>query len=287
MQGEYRRKRKKLAVALDELDRKCECVGLCASDRDLQLKMKAELKTLIREEELKRIQRSKEIDLLEGDNNTKYYHAKANGRRRKTSIIRLMQDEGVIEGQQQLMNYITDFYKGLFGRPDNSTISLNGDGITKLSEADGEILTRNFSLKELEEAVFGMAANKASGPDGFNVEFYQKNWELVKNDLFGLLVDFHNGVLDVSRINYGVITLVPKGKDADRIQKYRPVCLLNITLKILTKVLVNRLNRVIQTVIRPTQTAFIKGKYIMEGVCVLHEVLNDLHTKKRQVCFSK
>ena len=85
----------------------------------------------------------------------------------------------------------------------------------------------------------------------------------------------------MGRINYGVVTLVPKGKDADRIQKYRTICLLNVTLKILTKVLVNRLTSVIHKVIKLVQTAFLKGRYIMEGVNVLHEVLNDLHKKKK------
>jgi hypothetical protein len=42
-------------------------------------------------------------------------------------------------------------------------------------------------------------------------------------------------------LNHVVITLVPKGPDDDRIQKFRPICLLNVTLKILTKVMVNRL----------------------------------------------
>ena len=67
------------------------------------------------------------------------------------------------------------------------------------------------------------------------------------------------------RLNYGVI-----GKDADIIQKYRPICLLNVSLKNLTKVLVSRLTKVIGTIVLPTQTTFLKGKYIIEGVCVLH-----------------
>jgi hypothetical protein len=41
--------------------------------------------------------------------------------------------------------------------------------------------------------VFEMAANKVARPNGFNAEFYQKNWELVKQDLFGLLKDFQKG----------------------------------------------------------------------------------------------
>jgi hypothetical protein len=70
-----------------------------------------------------------------------------------------------------------------------------------------------------------MAKNKAAGPDGFNAEFYQKNWDLIKDDLFQLVEDFYENTLDVARINYGVVSLIPKGKDADRIQKYRPICL--------------------------------------------------------------
>jgi hypothetical protein len=53
---------------------------------------------------------------------------KANGRRRKKNITNLVQDEGVIEGQPELIKYITNFYKALFGRSDHSTISLNPEG---------------------------------------------------------------------------------------------------------------------------------------------------------------
>jgi hypothetical protein len=73
--------------------------------------------------------------------------------------------------------------------------------------------------------VDGMVKNKAAGPDGFNAEFYQKNWDLIKDDLFQLVEDFYENKLDVARINYGVVSLIPKGKDADIIQKYRPICL--------------------------------------------------------------
>jgi hypothetical protein len=125
-----------------------------------------------------------------------------------------------------------------------------------------------------------MAANKAAGPNGFNAEFYQKiEIELVKQDLFDLLNDFQKGDLDIARLNYGVITLVPKGKDADMIQKYRPICMLNVSFKIITRVLVNRLIQVIWKIVLLNQTAFIKVRYIMEGVNILHEILNDQKEK--------
>lgn len=40
--------------------------------------------------------------------------------------------------------------------------------------------------------------------------------------------DFHRGSLDIKRLNFGVITLVPKLKKANTIKQYRPICLLNV-----------------------------------------------------------
>lgn len=78
-----------------------------------------------------------------------------------------------------------------------------------------------------------------------------------------------------------MICLIPKEKNADKIQKFRPICLLNASYKILTKVLAFRLARVIDKVVLSTQIAFLKGRYIMERVLTLHETLHELHRKKK------
>ena len=103
---------------------------------------------------------------------------------------------------------------------------------------------------------------------------------MVKWDLKGLLDDFHSGNLDISRLNYGIITLVPKVKHARKIQKFRTICLHNVSFKIIIKVLMNMLSKVIKPIISPNQTTFIKGRYIMEGVVILHEALNSIHKNK-------
>ena len=121
---------------------------------------------------------------------------------------------------------------------------------------------------------------KSHGPDGLPIEFYQEFWYLIKWELKYLLDEFQTGKLDISRLNYGIITLVPKIKDARQIQKFRPICLLNVSFKIITEVLINRLSKVIRPIISPNQTAFIRGRYIMEGVVALHEALNTIHKKK-------
>ena len=122
--------------------------------------------------------------------------------------------------------------------------------------------------------------NKSPGPNGFPIDFYQFFGEMIKEDLMNMINDFHKGTLDISRIKYGVITLIPKTKDARKIQKFRPICLLKVSFKIITKVLMNRLSKVVNPIISPVQIAFIKGRYIMEGVVILHEALNTIHTKK-------
>ena len=82
-------------------------------------------------------------------------------------------------------------------------------------------------------------------------------------------------------LNFGVITLLPKKEDATKVQQYRPICLLNVSFKIFTKVLTNRLSVVAQKIIRPSQTAFIPGRHILEGVVILHETIHEMHKKKK------
>ena len=130
-------------------------------------------------------------------------------------------------------------------------------------------------------AVLDIEHNKAPGSDGFPTEFYQFFWEIVKPDLMNLFHEFHAGRLPIHSLNFGVLTLLPKITDAVRIQQYRPICLLNVSFKIFTKVLNNRLLKVADKLIGPSQTAFIPGRYIMEGVVILHETIHELHRKKQ------
>jgi len=92
-----------------------------------------------------------------------------------------------------------------------------------------------------------------------------------------LFMEFHEGTLPLNSLNFGTIILLPKKKDAKAIQQYRPICLLNVSFKIFTKVATNRLSTVAQKIIRPTQTAFLPGRNIMEGAVILHEMIHELH----------
>ena len=100
----------------------------------------------------------------------------ANGRHRKKYIHSLHQDEGVIEGQNELQKNITDYYKTLFGPPEDGHMTLDenqiGD-IPQVSTEENAFLTAPFTEDEVRQAIFQMEHNKAPGPDGFPAEFYQ------------------------------------------------------------------------------------------------------------------
>ena len=112
--------------------------------------------------------------------------------------------------------------------------------------------------------------------------FYQQFWEVVKNDLMDLFADFHQGTLDIRRLNYAVLTLVPKEPDASTMKKFRPISLLNCSFKIFTKVLTNRLSSILDRLVSSNQSAFIMGRYILESVVTAHEVLHSVHSSKEK-----
>jgi exonuclease III len=282
--GSYKKEKKTLLSLVNDLDKKAETDRL--SDQEINLKhyLKERLVTLLREEELKWYERAKVKTLLEGDTNTRFFHLVANGKHRKQHIYKLEDERGIVVGDDCLKSHITNYYKNLFGTPEHSEITLMENhilDIPQVSQEENDILVADFTESEVREAIFQMEHNKAPGPDGFPAEFYQVFWEVIKDDLLSLFHDFHNENLDLFSLNFGIITLIPKLQGATTIRQFRPICVLNVSFKIFTKVGTNRLNKVAKTVVRPTQTAFMPGRNIMEGVVILHETIHELHTKKR------
>ena len=242
-------------------------------DKNIELR----LKELLREEELKWALRAKVRRVVQGDANTEFFHMIANGKHRKKRIFQLEQDEGTIVGQENLKLYITEFYKQLFGPPDNNCVSLDEsrvEDVPQLTVVENDVLTAPFTEKEVFEAVLQMENNKASGPDGFPAEFYKKCWFIIKGDLLPLFNDLFAGQLHLFQLNFGTITLLPKKTEAVRIEQFRPICLLNVSFKIFTKVGTNRLSQIAHAVVQPTQTAFMPDMNILQGVVVLHEILH-------------
>jgi hypothetical protein len=82
--------------------------------------------------------------------------------------------------------------------------------ISQISSEDDEKLMVVFIEKEVKEAIFQLKHNKAHGPDGFPIEFFQSFWETIKENLMALFKEFREGNLSLFQLNYGIITLLPK-----------------------------------------------------------------------------
>ncbi|CAM8913342.1 unnamed protein product [Rhodiola kirilowii] len=72
-------------------------------------------------------------------------------------------------------------------------------------------------------------------------------------------------------VNDTLVVLIPKQKQAERIEQFRPISLSGVMAKTISKALVNRLQCFIDTVISPAQTAFIKNRIITDNYLIAHE----------------
>jgi hypothetical protein len=247
------------------------------------MEIETRLEKLMEMEEIYWRQKGGEKWILEGDNNTTFFHLVANGRRRK-KIISCIENEGVnVTDPEQIQKTIYEFYKKLFGKQPERNVTLGGgtwQQTGRLTPEENEGLTRPFTEEEVRKCVFDMKENTAPGPDGFSVTFYRKCWAMIKTELMGMVNDFFRGNLDIARLNYGVITLIPKVQDANTVKQFRPICLLNVSFKIFTELLSDRLANHAYKLISNSQTAFIRGRHIIDGAVILHETMHELKSKK-------
>jgi hypothetical protein len=89
-----------------------------------------------------------------------------------------------------------------------------------------------------------------------------------------LIKKFERGELDIARLNYPRIILLPKEDGARTLKKFRPISLINYSFKIFANSPNNRLERVCDRLLGPNQTTFVKGRYILESVVAAHELIH-------------
>jgi hypothetical protein len=192
---------------------------------------------------------------------------------------------GEANSTEKIIEMATEYYKELFkheDRPDisfSSDIFFEGDKVTMEKNLG---LERELSEEEIKKTVFEAYSDGAPSPDGLSFTSYQKTWDAVKGDLLEMFKDFHQGKLDMYKLNFALIIVIPKEKDARTMNKFRPISLLNCSYKIFTKVLTNRIGSVADRLVASNQTIFIKGRYILESVVTAHETIHDVHQSRQQ-----
>jgi mannosylglycoprotein endo-beta-mannosidase len=127
----------------------------------------------------------------------------------------------------------------------------------------------------------------APGPDGFLVAFFKTFWSLLKPLIQQILNDFALGRLDISRLNFGVLSLLSKVPGADSIKLFHLIALINVIFKFISKAFAIRLSPIAHRVISPTQTAFIKGRLIHDGALALHEIIDEIKFSGQRAVIQK
>lgn len=111
------------------------------------------------------------------------------------------------------------------------------------------ILEEPFEPEEIDNIIKALPNDKTLGPDGFNNEFLKKCWSIIKQDFYDPFNAFFKNSVCLRSINSSYITLVPKTDGARTVTDFRPISLLNSSMKLITKILANRLQPVINSLI--------------------------------------
>ena len=119
-------------------------------------------------------------------------------------------------------------------------------------------LEETFSKEEIWTAIYGLNSDKAPGPDGFPLAFWAFSWDFVKNEVLGFFKEFHDQGRFVKNLNATFLILILKKQTVEDFKDLRPISLVGGLYKILTKMLANRIKRVMDKVIFKSQNAFVE-----------------------------
>jgi len=78
----------------------------------------------------------------------------------------------------------------------------------------------------------------------------------------------------LKRLNFAMISLIPKVDESRSMKNFRPISLINYSFKVFSKVLALRLGKIMNRLISPQQSAFIQGRYILESIVIAHELVH-------------
>ena len=132
----------------------------------------------------------------------------------------------------------------------------------------------------MKTALFSMHPDKAPGPDGMSHFFFQRYWNICKNDIVMAVQSFLFGGHLLKALNETIVTLIPKVEAPINLSQYRPISLCNVIYRVIAKVLANRLKRVIPNCISYAQSAFVPGRQIIDNVILTQELLHFMKNKR-------
>lgn len=151
---------------------------------------------------------------------------------------------------------------------------------SKVSSQMNVELTAPYTEHEVKTGLFQMFPTKAPGPDGYPAHFFQRNWELCGEEVTTAVLRILRGEDNPELINETFIVLIPKVASPTELGQFRPISLCNVIYKIASKVLANRLKKVLPKIILQEQSAFIPGRLITDNIIAAYECLHFMKRNK-------
>ncbi|XP_043724222.1 uncharacterized protein LOC122671183 [Telopea speciosissima] len=195
---------------------------------------------LEREEEMWR-QKSRADWLKGGDRNSSFFHVTTLRRRHRNKILKLKTSTGEWStSPTEVTSILCTYFQELYASEPINNTALNSvlDVVQPIVGDDiNNMLCLVPSSKEVHDALFRMAPLKSPGPDGLPPLYFQKYWEVVKDDLVALVEEFFITGHIPKELNKTFICLIPKVKAPESADQFRPISLCNIAFKVITKVI--------------------------------------------------
>lgn len=280
--GEIGKKKRKLLARLAGLRRRLHELPFSQFLIDLEQSLAEELEELCFQEELLWAQKATSEWICLGDRNTSFYHAKAVIRRRRNNILQLKSSDGDwISEDQSLQNHVMGFFRDLYSLESTiPSLSLPRGSFPSIEPSLLLSLSSPICPEEVKKAIFDMHPLKAPGIDGIHALFYQSQWPTVGPTMVQFVREaWHSGRID-PQFNKTLIALIPKIPNPSRITEFRPISLCSVVYKAVTKVLANRLQRILPTLIGPFQSSFIQGRSIIDNIIIAQEVVHSMRKKQ-------
>ena len=213
---------------------------LSLEDCEARKEAKEAYKTWVLREEISWRQRSRELWLKEGDNNTRFFHRMANVHSRRNWLSKLKVDDCWHTEEIDLKNSVVGAFNKLYTEEGRWRPEVEGLPFMRLDSIEAEGLEVPFAEGEVFAALSDLGKDKAPGPDGFTMAFWLFCWDLVKVEIMGFFKELHERGKFVKSLNATFLVLVPKKGGVEDLKDFRPISLVGSLYKLLAKVLANR-----------------------------------------------